>query len=150
MRVAVAADHAGFLLKEFLKQKLLEWGHEVVDFGTSSEQPCDYPDFGRPAAEAVSRGNCDRAVLVCGTGIGMSIVANKVPGVYAALCSSGIQAEYARRHNNTNVLCLGGWLTGRLIAEEILSRWLNTEFEGGRHLRRIGKIENNNRGNHLG
>lgn len=150
MRVAVAADHAGFLLKEFLKQKLLEWGHEVVDFGTSSEQPCDYPDFGRPAAEAVSRGNCDRAVLVCGTGIGMSIVANKVPGVYAALCSSGIQAEYARRHNNTNVLCLGGWLTGRLIAEEILSRWLNAEFEGGRHLRRIGKIENNNRGNHLG
>ncbi|MFN3820742.1 MAG: ribose 5-phosphate isomerase B [bacterium] len=150
LRIAVAADHAGYWLKELVKQRLLEWGHEVVDFGTSSEQPCDYPDFGRPAAEAVARGNCDRAVLVCGTGIGMSIVANKVPGVFAALCSSGIQAEYSRRHNNANVLCMGGWLTGRLVAEEILSRWINTEFEGGRHLRRVGKIETNNRGNHLG
>ncbi len=141
MRFAVASDHAGYSLKEFLKQRLFEYGHEVVDFGTKSETPCDYPDFGRPAAEAVARGNCDRAVLICGTGIGMSIVANKVPKVYAALCTTGVQAEYSRRHNNANVLVMGGWLTGRLLAEEILERWVNAEFEGGRHTRRVGKVE---------
>ncbi|MBM3328483.1 MAG: ribose 5-phosphate isomerase B [Calditrichaeota bacterium] len=146
MRFAVASDHAGFALKELLKQRLFEEGHEVVDYGTTSEQPCDYPDFGRPAAEAVARGNCDRGLLVCGTGIGMSIVANKVPGVYAALCASGVQAEYARRHNNANVLVMGGWLTGRLQAEEILTRFLSTEFEGGRHARRVGKINGNGKG----
>lgn len=142
MRLAVASDHAGYQLKEYLKQRLLEAGHEVVDYGTDSEKPCDYPDFGRPAAEAVARGHCQRAVLVCGTGIGMTIVANKVPGVFAALCSSGIQAEFARRHNNANVLCLGGWLTGKLQADDILERFLRSEFEGGRHARRVGKIEN--------
>lgn len=143
MRFAVASDHAGFALKEYVKQRLFEYGHEVVDFGAKSEVPCDYPDFGRPAAEAVSRGNCDRAVLVCGTGIGMSILANKVPGVLAALCNTGVQAEYSRRHNNSNVLVMGGWMIGKLVAEEILERWLNAEFEGGRHARRIGKIEGN-------
>ncbi|MBM3325626.1 MAG: ribose 5-phosphate isomerase B [Calditrichaeota bacterium] len=143
MRFAVAADHAGYALKEIVKQRLFEYGHEVVDYGTTSEQPCDYPDFGRPAAEAVARGNCNRAILVCGTGIGMSIVANKVPGVYAALCTSGVQAEYSRRHNNANVLVMAGWLTGRLLAEEILDRWLKAEFEGSRHSRRVGKIEGN-------
>lgn len=142
MRFAVASDHAGYALKEFIKKKLFEYGHEVVDFGTDRESPCDYPDFGRPAAEAVARGNCQQAALFCGTGVGMTIVANKVPGVFAALCTSGIQAEFARRHNNANVLVMGGWLTGRLIAEEILDRWLKAEFEGGRHARRVGKVEN--------
>jgi len=142
MRFAVAADHAGYQLKEFIKQRLFEFGHEVVDYGADSEKPCDYPDHGRPAAEAVARGHCDRAVLICGTGIGMSIVANKVPGVFAALCSSGVQAEYSRRHNNANVLVMGGWLTGRLQAQDILERWINAEFEGGRHARRVGKVEN--------
>lgn len=140
MRFALASDHAGYALKEFIKQRLHEYGHEVVDYGTDSEVPCDYPDFGRPAADAVARGNCDRAIMVCGTGIGMSIVANKVPGVFAALCTSGIQAAYSRRHNKTNVLVLGGWLTGRLQAEDILERWLESEFEGGRHARRVEKI----------
>lgn len=143
LRFAVASDHAGFELKEFVKQTLYEYGHEIVDFGPESEQPCDYPDHGRPAAEAVARGNCDLAVLVCGTGIGMSIVANKVHGVFAALCANGIQAEMSRRHNNANVLVLGGWLTGKLLAEEILDRWLNVKFEGGRHARRVNKIEGN-------
>ena len=143
MRFALASDHAGFEMKEFIRQRLYDYGHEVVDFGTNSaDKPCDYPDVGRPAAQAVARGNCDRAVLICGTGIGMSIVANKVPGISAALCTSGIQAEYSRRHNNANVLVMAGWLTGRLAAEDILDRWLKTEFEGGRHARRVGKIEN--------
>jgi len=144
MRFAVASDHAGFAVKEWVKQRLMEYGHEVVDYGAKSEAPCDYPDTGRLAAEAVSRGNCERAVLVCGTGIGMSIVANKVPGVLAALCMNGIQAEYSRRHNNSNVLVMGGWLTGKLMAEEILERWLKAEFEGGRHARRVAKIEGTN------
>jgi len=142
MRFAVASDHAGFELKELIKQRLYDYDHEVVDFGTNSTNPCDYPDFGRPAAEAVVRGNCDYAVLVCGSGIGMTIVANKVPGVHAALCTSGIQAEYSRRHNNANVLVLAGRITGRIVAEDILDRWLNAKFEGGRHARRVGKIEN--------
>jgi len=143
MRFAIASDHAGFELKEFIKQRLFEYGHEVVDFGAeTSDKPCDYPDTGRPAAQAVARGNCEHAVLICGTGIGMSIVANKIPGIHAALCSSGVQAEYSRRHNNANVLVRGGWLTGRLQAEEILSRWISAEFEGGRHARRVGKVEN--------
>jgi len=140
MRFAVASDHAGFNLKEFIKTQLHEYGHEVVDYGTDSESPCDYPDFGRPAAEAVARGNCDQAILVCGSGIGMSIVANKTPGVYAALCSSGVQAEFARRHNNANVLVMGGRMIGYLAAEDILDRWLKASFDGGRHARRIALI----------
>jgi len=143
MRFAVASDHNGVAVKEFIKKRLFDYGHEVVDFGPdTSDRPTDYPDMGRPAAVAVARGNCDRAVLICGTGIGMSIVANKVPGVYAALCTSGVQAEYSRRHNNANVLVLAGWLTGQLAVEEILDRWLKAEFEGGRHARRVKKIEN--------
>lgn len=142
MRIALASDHAGYDLKEFIKQRLFEGGHEVVDFGANTaDRPTDYPDTGRPAAQAVVRGNCDRAVLLCGTGIGMSIVANKIPGVYAALCTCGLQAEYSRRHNNSNILVMAGRLTGTLVAEEILNRWLEAEFEGGRHARRIGKIE---------
>jgi len=144
MRFAVASDHAGYQLKEWVKQRLMEYGHEVVDYGAKSEAPCDYPDHGRAAAESVSRGNCERAILICGTGIGMSIVANKVPGVLGALCTNGLQAEYSRRHNNANALIMAGWLTGKLMAEEILERWLKAEFEGGRHARRVAKIEGNN------
>jgi RpiB/LacA/LacB family sugar-phosphate isomerase len=141
MRIAVASDHAGFEMKEFIKQQLYDFGHEVVDYGCESPNPCDYPDMGRPAAESVARGNCDRAILMCGTGIGMSMVANKVDGVLAALCTSAIQAEYSRKHNNANVLIMGAWLSGKLIATDILERWLEGEFEGGRHQRRVGKIE---------
>ena len=125
LKIAVAADHAGFQLKERLKQLMLDAGHEVLDYGCDSERPCDYPDHGRPAAEAVAKGHCDRGVLVCGTGIGMSIVANKVPGIHAALCSCGLQAEYSRRHNNANVLVIGGRMVGLQMAQEILYRWLN-------------------------
>jgi len=142
MRIALASDHAGYELKEFVKQRLFDSGHEVVDFGADTgDRSTDYPDTGRPAAQAVVRGNSDRAVLICGTGIGMSILANKIPGVYAALCTSGVQAEYSRRHNNSNILVLAARLTGVLLAEEILDRWLKTDFEGGRHSRRISKIE---------
>lgn len=141
MRIAVASDHAGFEMKEFVKQQLFERGHEVVDFGSDSAKPCDYPDTGRPAAESVASGNCDIAILMCGTGIGMAMVANKVHGVLAGLCTSAVQAEYSRKHNNANVLAMGAWLTGKLVAADILERWLKAEFEGGRHQRRVGKIE---------
>jgi len=142
MRIAIACDHAGYELMELIKQRLYDSGHEVVDFGTdNAERSVDYPDTGRPAAQAVVRGNCDRAVLICGTGIGMSIVANKITGVYAALCMHGIQAEYSRRHNNANVLVLAARLTGPVVAEDILNRWLETDFEGGRHARRVEKVE---------
>lgn len=140
MKIALASDHAGYQLKEFIKKRLKDNSEVVVDFGTDSEHPCDYPDYGRAAAEAVARGHCDVGILICGTGIGMSIVANKVPGVFAALCSNGLQAELSRRHNNANVLVLGGWMIGQLLAEEIVHRWLTTEFEGGRHQRRLEKI----------
>ncbi len=141
MKIAIASDHAAFALKEHLKRRLMDYGHKVIDFGCNDERPCDYPDHGRPAAEAVSKGHCDRAVLICGTGIGMSIVANKVPGVYAALCSCGLQAEYSRRHNNSNVLVMGGRMIGVQVAEEILHRWLDAEFEEGRHRLRVNKVE---------
>lgn len=141
MRIAVASDHAGFEMKEIIKQQLIGIGHELVDYGCDSAKPCDYPDKGRPAAESVARGNCDRAILMCGTGIGMSMVANKVHGVLGALCTTAVQAEYSRKHNNANVLIMGAWLTGKLVADDILDRWLEAEFEGGRHKRRVGKIE---------
>ncbi len=146
MRFALAADHAGYMLKEHIKQRLHEYGHEVVDYGADSELPCDYPDYGKPAAEAVAKGNCDFGVIMCGTGIGMSIVANKIPGVFAALCMTGVQAEFSRRHNNANVLAMGARLIGTQLADEILDRWLNAAFEGGRHTRRISKIEESRRG----
>jgi RpiB/LacA/LacB family sugar-phosphate isomerase len=142
MRIALASDHAGYELKELIKLRLYDSGHEVVDFGTdNAERSVDYPDMGRPAAQAVVRGNCDRAVLICGTGIGMSIVANRITGVHAALCMDGLQAEYSRRHNNANVLVMAARLTGPLLAEEILDRWLENDFEGGRHTRRVDKVE---------
>lgn len=143
MRIAIASDHAGFELRKLVKKLLFDHGHEVVDFGPDTDVSCDYPDYGKPAAEAVYRGHCDRAVLICGTGIGMSIVANKFPKVYAALCTSGIQAEFSRRHNDSNVLVLAARITGNLVAEEIVDKWLKVEFEGGRHTRRISKIEQN-------
>ena len=141
MRIALASDHAGFELKNLIKQLLFDYGHEVVDYGPDSQASCDYPDHGKPAAEAVYRGHCKRGILICGTGVGMSIVANKFPKVHAALCTNGIQAEFSRRHNDANVLVIGARLTGTLLAEEILDRWLKTEFDGGRHSRRIAKIE---------
>jgi len=140
MRVIIGSDHAGFELKEELRTYLTEQKVEVVDAGTHSEQPVDYPDIGSRVAEKVSRGEFDRGVLICGTGIGMSVVANRFPGVRAALCHDLYTARISREHNDANLLVLGGRLTGKGLAREILKVWLETEFEGGRHQKRLEKI----------
>ncbi|MDI3316819.1 MAG: ribose 5-phosphate isomerase B [Bacillota bacterium] len=141
MKVALGADHGGFRLKEAVRHWLEQAGHQVVDFGTDSEEACDYPDIARPVAEAVARGQVDRAVLVCGTGIGMSITANKVPGVRAALCHDAYTARLSREHNDANVLCLGGRVLGPGVAEEIVGIWMSASFAGGRHARRVAKVD---------
>lgn len=141
MKIAFAADHRGYLLKEYLKGVGAELGHDVVDFGTDCEESCDYVDFGRAAAEAVGRGEAERGVLVCATGLGMSMAANKVPGVRAALCWTVHMARLSRAHNDANVLVLSGDQTGFQYAREMLTVWLETEFEGGRHARRVDKIK---------
>ena len=140
MKIALASDHAGFLLKEAVKELLISQGHECSDFGAHSEESVDYPDYGFPAAESVARGNCDLGILMCGSGIGMSMLANKVSGIRAALCTSIKMAEFSRSHNDANILVLGGRITDRDSALEIVKVWLSTPFEGGRHKRRIEKI----------
>ncbi len=141
MRIAVGSDHAGYRLKEFLKEYLQSQNHQVTDYGTFSEESVDYPDFGYPVAQGVSRGQHDRGVLVCGTGQGMAMVANRVKGVRGALCFDREAARLSRRHNDANVLVLSGWSVPAKEAEQILKIWLSTEFEGGRHLRRIEKLD---------
>ena len=138
--VAIASDHRGSPLKKELILHLKTKGFQIKDFGTSSEESCDYPDFGFLAAEAVGKGECDRAIVICHSGIGMSIVANKVKGVRASLCRSVEEAELARQHNNANVLSLGSGFTSQDLAKSIALKWLSTEFEGGRHERRLQKI----------
>jgi ribose 5-phosphate isomerase B len=138
--IALGADHAGFPLKEDVKAWLAARGHQVLDFGTDSAQSVDYPDYALPVADAVSRGAAARGVLVCGTGIGMAMAANKVPGVRAAVCADPQTARLSREHNDANVLALGGRLTGRAAALEIVETWLTTDFAGGRHTRRVEKI----------
>ena len=140
MKIAVASDHGGFNLKNKIKSNLLSEGYEITDFGTDSLDSCDYPDFALPAAEAVAFGKCDRAIIVCSTGIGVSIVANKVPGIRCALCHDKYGAEFTRRHNDANVLAMGGKAVGEGLALEIVEIFLKTEFEGGRHQRRVDKI----------
>jgi len=141
MKVVVGSDHAGYELKEQVKTILTEKGHTVVDVGTGSPASVDYPDFGIEAATLVGRGEADRGVLVCGTGIGMSIVANKVKGVRAALIDDLYSAIQSRKHLDANILVLGGRVTGRDLAAEITRVWLDTPFEGGRHSKRLEKIE---------
>jgi ribose 5-phosphate isomerase B len=138
MKIAIASDHAGFELKEALK-KLLE-KHEIIDFGTTSPDSMDYPDTGFEAAEAVGNGDCELGIVICGSGVGMSIVANKVDGVRAALCYNPECAKLSRQHNNANVLALPARFISTEEAEEIVKTWLTTEFEGGRHNRRVNKI----------
>lgn len=140
MKMAIAADHAGFFLKEELKKSLEARGIEYVDFGTFSEESVDYPDYAVAVAERVSSGEFDLGLLVCGSGIGVSIAANKIPGVRAALCSDAECARLSRRHNDANVLALGARFLDVGRAEEILAAWLESEFEGGRHARRVDKI----------
>jgi ribose 5-phosphate isomerase B len=140
VRRAIGSDHRGFSLKEGLKDFLRELGHEWVDFGCKGEKAVDYPDIARPLAEAVAAGECERGILICGNGVGMSIAANKVKGIRAALSQDTFATGLARQHNDVNVLCLGAWGIGRGLAEEIVRVFLNEDFEGGRHARRIGKI----------
>ncbi|MDZ7264169.1 MAG: ribose 5-phosphate isomerase B [candidate division KSB1 bacterium] len=140
MKIAMASDHAGYELKQKIKAHLEITGLAVEDYGTFKTTPADYPDYGVLAARAVAQGKADRAILICGTGIGMSIVANKVKGIRAALCTSTEMAELSRRHNDANVLALGGRLTNDELALEIVDVWLKTPFEGERHLPRIKKI----------
>jgi len=140
MRIAIGGDHRGFALKEELKELLGKLEHEWVDFGCQSEEPVDYPDIAWPLAQAVARGEFDAGILVCGSGIGVSIVANKVKGVRAALCHDSWAGRCARQHNDANVLCLGSWCVGRGVAEDIVRAFLGAEFEGGRHKTRVDKI----------
>jgi ribose 5-phosphate isomerase B len=138
--VALGADHAGYELKEAVKTWLLRAGHGVVDFGTDSTASVDYPDYAAAVAGAVASGTASRGVLVCGTGIGMAIAANKVAGIRAAQCSDEASARISRQHNDTNVLALGARTTGGDAAVGILSAWLDAAFEGGRHVRRLDKV----------
>ena len=140
MKIAVASDHRGFSVKDKILSQVTQLNHESQDFGPSSADICDYPDFGAKAAKAVSDGQVDRAILICGSGIGMCIVANKFRGVRAALCHDDLTAEMSRRHNDANVLCLSADLLGDRLASRMVELWLETPFEGGRHARRIGKI----------
>ncbi len=138
--IALGSDHGGFDLKEHIKDYLDAHGLDYKDYGCDSTESCDYPVFGRAAAEAVASGVCDRGIVVCTTGIGISITANKVKGIRCALCHDTLSAELTRRHNNANMLALGAGFTGPLLAEHIVEVFLTTEFDGGRHARRIALI----------
>jgi ribose 5-phosphate isomerase B len=141
VKIAVGSDHAGFRLKGVLAAWLRERGHDVVDVGTHDESSCDYPDFARAVAARVGGGEVERGLLVCGTGQGMAMTANRVHGVRAAVVSDTFSAKASRAHNHSNVLCLGARVVGDGLAIEILDGWVATAFEGGRHERRVGKIE---------
>lgn len=141
MRVAIGADHAGYSLKESVRRWVAELGHEVHDIGCHSEERVDYPDFAHDVARRVGAGSVDVGILVCGSGIGMAIAANRHPRVRAANCVLEYQAEMTRRHNDANVLCLGERIVGEGLAEAIVARFLSTTFEGGRHAARVDKIE---------
>jgi len=141
LKIALAADHAGFPLKEYIKQYLIEKGVVHADFGTFNEDSVDYPDLAFKAASAVQQGDCARGILVCGTGIGVAIVANKLPGIRAALCNDLFSARYAREHNDAHILTLGSRIIQAELAREIVRVFLETPFVGGRHLQRIKKIE---------
>jgi len=141
MKIAIGADHAGFGLKEQIRESLVRQGMEVDDQGTRSSESVDYPDFARAVAEEVARQRADLGILVCGTGIGMSMAANKVPGIRAAHVTSDVEAEMSRAHNDANVLCLGARVLDFAAAEPIIAKFLSTRFEAGRHQRRVDKIE---------
>ncbi len=140
MRIALGSDHGGFELKEDLKAYLARPQLKILDLGAFSEASVDYPDVGAAVAQKVSRGEVDRGILICGTGIGMSIAANRFPGVRAALCHDVSTSRLSREHNDSNVLILGGRLIGKGLAREAVEVWLATKFEGGRHQRRLDKI----------
>ncbi|MGD0917861.1 MAG: ribose 5-phosphate isomerase B [Thermodesulfobacteriota bacterium] len=141
MQIGLACDHGGFELKEELKDFLKSMGAEPIDMGTFNEDPVDYPDFGILVAERISQGELEKGILICGTGIGMSIVANKFPGVRAALVNDLYSSRFSREHQDANILVIGGRIVGKDLAKEIIRVWMNTPFAGGRHRRRLEKIE---------
>jgi len=140
MKIVIASDHGGYLLKEHIKKYLEDNKYDIKDFGTHSLESVDYPDFAQEVAEAVAQGQYDRGILICGTGLGISIAANKVRGIRAAVVSESFSAKMSRLHNNANILALGGRVVGPDLATEIVDVWINTPFEGGRHERRVNKI----------
>ena len=141
IKIAVGSDHGGLEYKEKILEFLKNKGYETIDEGTYSKESCDYPEFARKVATLVAEKKADKGILICGSGIGMSIAANKVKGIRAALCSETTSARLSREHNNSNILCLGQRLIGETMAFEIVETWLNTEFAGGRHQHRIDIIE---------
>jgi len=141
MHIAIGCDHAGFNLKQTIVGLLTELGHTHQDFGCYNTISVDYPDIGRAVAEAVARGEFGQGILICSTGIGMSMVANKVSGIRAALCHDTFSARRAREHNDANVLCLGEWVVGPGLVRDIITTYLQAEFVGGRHARRLEKIK---------
>jgi len=140
MKVSLACDHGGYDLKEYIKTVLGKLGHECEDFGCYSAESCDYPDFGAAAARAVAEGKCEKGIVVCTTGIGISIAANKIKGIRCAHCADALQAELTRRHNDANMMAIGAGFTGKNMAERMVEVFLSTEFEGGRHARRVDKM----------
>ena len=139
-KIAFGCDHAGFPFKEALKATVLKCGMDAIDFGTTSDDPVDYPDFAKPVAKALVAGEVEKGVLICGTGIGMSMSANRVTGVRAALCTNSEMAALSRLHNNANILVLGARVIDLAIAQDCFKAFLETQFEGGRHLKRVKKI----------
>ena len=137
MKVAIGSDHGGFELKELLKKTIEDMGHEVKDCGCNSPESTDYPLFAREVAQLVLSGAMERGVLICGTGIGMSMVANRYPGIRAALCHELYTARMSRAHNDANILCIGARVVGAGLAQEMVKIWMETPFEGGRHQRRL-------------
>ena len=140
MKISIASDHGGFDLKENLRAWLTEQGHEVEDFGCYSKDSCDYADFAEPAARAVAEGKCERGIVICTTGIGISMTANKVKGIRCALCSEPVSASLTRHHNDANMLAMGAGMVGPMMAREIVTAFLTNDFDGGRHQRRVDKI----------
>ena len=141
MKISLGCDHGGYALKEHIKAYLESKGHEVVDCGTYSTDSCDYPIFGEAAARKVQSGECEHGIVICTTGIGISIAANKVAGIRCAHCTDPLSAEMTRRHNDANVLALGAGITGPNLAKRMVEVFLNTDFEGGRHARRVAQLD---------
>lgn len=140
MKIVLACDHGGFQLKEAVKEHLIKNGYSIADIGAYSTDSVDYPDFGKKAAEMVALNEADRGIIICGTGIGISIAANKVKGIRCALCTNEFMAKMSRMHNNANMLALGERVLGKGVAMDIVDIWLSTEFEGGRHENRVNKL----------
>lgn len=141
MKLAVGCDHGGYPLKDFVLKYLSEKGHECVDFGCNSPESCDYPVYGERVGRAVANGECELGVLICGTGIGISLAANRVPGIRAAVCSEAYSARLTREHNNANIICFGARVIGEGVAASILDAFLSAEFVGGRHAERVAMLD---------